>query len=272
MRRPSSTRTSSLLEVAACLAGALTACLSGVTVDLGSNYQRHLPEAGSPPPLAPESGADAPLDAPDAEDGDPLDTTADSPDADETQAPAMICIPNPSFEPLLDGAAGTSPLLADPPLWQACDGNVPTSQTCKLPPFDGSSYLGLSIGLAPYLYNPASVDTALCAPLQAGTLYSLQLELALDAPDTDASPTGEPPALQVWGANAACDPHPDLLARFSGATNDCGWKSLCATLVPQRAYSHVILVPEATSSTGMVFSQTNLLVDNLRSGGSCPPR
>ena len=47
--------------------------------------------------------------------------------------------------------------------------------------------------------------------------------------------------------------------------------SLCATITPDQVYWHLILIPEATSSTARVFLQTNLLVDNLRSGGTCPP-
>jgi len=274
MRRSSSTRISSLLEATACIAATLTACLSSETVDLGSNYEERHVESGSPPPpiVVVESGADTTIAPPDAEDGDDApDVTADGPEADAPIPPAGICFWNPSFESLIARNAGASPLLAAPPLWQACSANTPIPQICRLPPTEGSSYLGLSIGLAPVLSNPASVDTMLCAVLQPGVTYSLRLELALDAQESDASTTGEPPALQVRGSNTACDPLADLLARFSGATNTCGWKSLCATFVPKQVYTHLILIPEATRSTGSVFTQTNLLVDALHSGGSCPP-
>lgn len=275
MRRPSSTRISSLLEATVCLAVALTACLTSVTVDLGSNYQERIVEAQAPLPPATvvESGLNPPLDVPDAKDEDPPEaTTADAPPVDETPPPAPICIPNPSFEPLLNRDAGSVPILADPPLWLACSGNPLTTQACVLSPTDGVTYLGLSIGLAPYLYNPASVDVPLCAPLQPGVTYSLQLDFALDAQVSDASPTGEPPALQLRGSTTVCDPQAELLLRFSGATNTCGWKSLCETFVPQQADTQLILVPEASSSTGFIYSQTNLLVDDLQSGGACPLR
>jgi hypothetical protein len=273
MRRPLSTRIS-FLEATACLAGTLAACLSSETVDLGSNYnyEVRLPEAGSPPPPIVESGPDSPVDpTTDAEYGDAADEMAVEPEADAPVPPtgAAICIWNASFEPL---AGNAGPLLAAPPLWQACSVNVPTPQICKLAPTDGSSYLGLSIGLAPYLTNPGSVDAMLCTALHAGVTYTLRLDLALDAPEGDASLSGEPPALQVRGSNTACDLRGTLLARFSGATNTCGWrKSLCATITPDQEYWHLILVPEATSSTARVFFQTNLLVDNLTSGGTCPP-
>jgi hypothetical protein len=271
MRRPLSTRIS-FLEATACLAGTLAACLSSETVDLGSNYnyEVRLPESGSPPPPIVESGPDSPVDPTDAEGGDAPDEMADGPDEADAPVPAgaAICIWNESFEPL---AGNAGPLLAAPPLWQACSVNVPTPQICKLPPTEGSSYLGLSIGLAPYLTNPGSVDAMLCTALQPGVTYTLRLDLALDAPESDAGLSGEPPALQVRGSNTACDLRGTLLARFSGATNTCGWKSLCATIMPDQVYWHLILVPEATSSTGRAFLQTNLLVDNLQSGGSCPP-
>ena len=274
MRRPSSTRLPSLFQAAAWLAGALSACLSGESIDLGTNYNARAPDAA--PADTAESGADAPADGAgdeNDEDDGAMDAAADGQDTD---APAVqgapICILDPSFETAPDGDPFVSPLATAPPDWQACSSSTANPQTCTPPPFDGSSYLGLSIGLAPVLFNPASVDGTLCEALQPGVTYSLSLELALDAPSSDASPVGEPPALQVRGSNTACDPHADLLVRFSGATNTCGWKPLCATFVAQQAYSHLILIPEATSSTGLVFSQTDLLVDDLRSGGSCPPR
>jgi hypothetical protein len=273
-RRPSSTRISSLLGVVAWLAGTLAACVSGEMVDLGSEYDPRPVESGPAPAPAAESGADGPADSPDEDRADSSDAARDSQEADAPApvAAAALCILNPSFEPSSDGAAGPSPLLADPPQWQACSGNTPTPQVCMLAPAEGSSYLGLSIGLAPFLPYPASVDSTLCAPIEPGVTYSLSLHLALDAPQSDASPAGEPPALQVWGSNTACDLQAELLARFSGATNTCGWKTLCATFVPDSVYTHLILIPEATSSTGVVFSQTNLLVDDLRSGGPCAAR
>jgi hypothetical protein len=245
-----------------------TACLSGETVDLGTNdHDAGLPGPDSSTPALLDSGVDAPADA-SGDDADGSDGPVDA----ETEAPPQgdpLCIPNPSFEAESDGE-GSGPLVTDPPEWQVCTSSAANAQTCVLPPTDGSSYLGLSIGLAPFLPDPASVDATLCAPLEPGLTYSLSVDLALDAPESDASPSGEPPALQLRASNTACDPQADLLWRFSGATNTCGWKSLCAIFVPRQAYNHIILIPEATSSTGFVFSQTDLLVDHLRSGGSCP--
>jgi hypothetical protein len=273
MRRPSSTRISSFLEATAWLAATLTACLSSEAVDLGSNYDPRPVEPDSAAPSLPESGPAAPPDAPGVQDAEASDAFADAPGSDApSPSGAPLCIPNPSFEPFLDGALGGPALMTDPPQWQACSTTTANPQSCTLPPTEGTSYLGLSIGLAPLLLNPASVDATLCMALEPGVTYSLAMELALDAPESDASPPGEPPALQVRASNKACDPQADLLARFSPGANTCGWKPLCATFVPEQAYTHLILIPEATSSTGLVFSQTNVLVDDLRSGGSCPGR
>jgi hypothetical protein len=275
MRRPSSIRVSSRFEAIACLAPALTACLSSETIDLGSNYDASRLESDSSEPGAGESGAesggDAVADA-GADASDASDASADAGAVDAPPAPgAAVCIPNPSFESFPSGdAVAQGPLLTAPLGWQACSSNATVPQTCMLPPTDGSSYLGLSIGFAPFLLNPASVDATLCQALEPGVTYSLSIDLALDAPASDASPAGEPPALQVRASNTTCDAHADLILRFSGATNTCGWKPLCGTFTPQQTYSHLILIPEASSSTGFVFSQTNVLVDNLRSGVTCP--
>jgi hypothetical protein len=276
MRRPSSTLVSSLFEAIACLAATLTACLSSETIDLGSNYDAGRPAPDSAEPGAPESavesGVDAVADAPAEAGADSSDAPDDVAAVDAPVAPAALCVPNRSFESIPSGdALAQGPLLTAPPQWQACSSSATMPKTCILPPTDGSSYLGLSIGFAPFLLNPASVDATLCQTLEAGVTYSLTIDLALDASPSDASPTGEPPALQVRASTTACDPQADLLVRFSGATNTCGWRtSLCGTFTPQQVYSHLILIPEASSSTGLVFSQTNVLVDNLRSGGTCP--
>ncbi len=275
MTRSGMTRVVGAFEGAACVAVTLTACLSGETINLGSNYDARPPEPDVTSTPLPESGPEAAPDDVSPDDGaslDGLDGDADAM-ASEADAPplmgAPICIPNPSFE-TFSPDAGSGPLQTNPLDWQVCSNTTAPAQACTLAPTDLNSYLALDVGLAPFLFNPASVDSTLCYPLEAGVTYTLALELALDAPENDASPPGEPPALQLRGSNTACDPQADLLVRFSGATNTCGWKSLCANFVPQQSYTHLVLIPEATSSTGLVYSQTNVLVDDLHSGGACP--
>ncbi len=112
----------------------------------------------------------------------------------------------------------------------------------------------------------------LCKVLEPGVTYSVSVDIALDAPAVDGGQSGEPPALQLRASNTACDPQADLLLRFSGVTRSCGWKTLCGTFVPQQSYSHIVLVPETSSSTSLVFSQTHVLVDRLTSGGTCVTR
>jgi hypothetical protein len=275
MTRSGMTRVVGAFEAAACVAVTLSACLSGETINLGTNYEAPPPERDATSMTPPEAGVEAAADDVSPDDGsldalDGLDTDAEG-EADAPLTGASICIPNPSFE-TFSADAGPSPLLTNPIDWQVCSSTTANPQACTLPPMDGNSYLALDVGLAPFLFNPAYVDSTLCEPLQAGVTYMLALDLALDAPQSDASPPGEPPALQLRGSNSACDLQADLLVRFSGATNTCGWKSLCATFVPQQSYTHLVLIPEATSSTGLVYSQTNVLVDNLTSGGTCARR
>jgi hypothetical protein len=275
MTRSGMTRVVGAFEGAACVAVTLSACLSGETINLGRKYEAPSTEPDATSMTVPEAGAEAAPDDVSADDGSSPDGLDGADDADEADAPplmgASICILNASFENFSPDA-GPSPLLTNPSEWQVCSNTTAGPQPCTLPPTEGNSYLALDVGLAPFLFNPAYVDSTLCEPLEAGVTYSLALELALDAPENDASPPGEPPALQLRGSNTACDPQADLLVRFSGATNTCGWKSLCATFVPQQSYTHLVLIPEATSSTGLVYSQTNVLVDALHSGGACPRR
>ncbi len=275
MTRSGMTRVVGAFEGAACVAVTLSACLSGETINLGSNYDARPPEPDGTSMTFPESGVEAASDDVSADDGASLDGLDANATGGEADAPplmgAPICIPNPSFE-TFSPDAGPSPILTNPLDWQVCSNTTASPQACLLPPADANSYLALDVGLAPFLYNPASVDSTLCEPLEAGVTYTLALELALDAPENDASPPGEPPALQLRGSNTACDPQADLLVRFSGATNNCGWKPLCATFVPKQSYTHLVLIPEATSSTGLVYSKTIVLVDDLHSGGACPRR
>jgi hypothetical protein len=260
-------RTLSLVPACALLAGIATtmdACLASEVVDLGSNFDAS--------PAVPDSSIVVPIEASVA-DSRPDDDGDDSPGEPDGLPPsgAGLCIPNSSFETGPDFDAGMpGPLLTDPPGWTLCPGSTTApQQACVLPPSDGSSYLGLSLGFAPLLIDPASVDVVLCQALQPGVTYSISADVALDAPPPgDAGTTGETPPLDIRASNDACDPASDVLLRLS-ATNSCGWQHLCGTFVPQQSYTHLILVPQATASTALNFSQTNILVDNLGSGGAC---
>src|SRR3984957_2078813 len=109
-----------------------TACLSGETVDLGTNdHEAGLPGPDSSTPALLDSGVDAPADA-SGDDADGSDGPVDA----ETEAPPQgdpLCIPNPSFEAESDGE-GSGPLVTDPPDWQVCTSSAANAQTCMLPP------------------------------------------------------------------------------------------------------------------------------------------
>jgi hypothetical protein len=242
----------------------LVGCLTGQTVDLGTDVEPHGPDAtavaeASVPPDPEASAGDDASDRPDGTDEPP-------------PAGAPLCIPNPSFESTTEDDAGPGPMLADPPQWLACSTPSTSSSACSLAPTDGRSYLGLSVGLAPLLNNASSVDATLCETLVPGVTYSLALDLGLDAPVGDSGPTsGEPPALQLRGSTIACDPNGEQLLTFSGVLDACVWKRICGSFEADQPYTHLVLIPETSRSTGLVFSQTHVLVDKLTSGGVCLP-
>jgi len=252
--------------------------LTNELVDVGSNFDSSVslpPDAESTTESGPDDAAE-PIDAPRA----PADSPAEA-DANADTGPAPIvrdlCIPNPSFEIAPDDEAGVvvgtgTPVLTAPPGWQACSGSTSaTASMCSLEPTNGNTCLGLSVGF-PFLILPASVDFVPCAAVEAGATYSLTVDVALDAPGADGGQSGEPPLLQLRGSNTACDPQGDLLWRFSGVSASCGWKTLCGTFVPVASYTHLLLVPETSSSTALAFLQTEVLVDDLRPVDACPSR
>src|SRR5258708_35301551 len=98
MRRSSSIRVPSLFEAAAWLAGTLTACLSGESIDLGTNYDARTPQPDGAPADAAESGADGPRDAPGDRDTGAPDAPSHGQDADAPAPPAAICILSPSLQ------------------------------------------------------------------------------------------------------------------------------------------------------------------------------
>jgi hypothetical protein len=248
----------------------LGACLPSELVDVGSNFDASLLPSDSS--VLPESEASVEDVATPLEAAPDIDAS----DADSGAAPIVreLCIPNPSFETVPpDDADTATPVLTQPPGWQACSGSSSASaSSCSLQATNGSTYLGLSVGF-PFLSATASVDFQPCSPIEIGATYSLAVDLALDAPNADGGQAGEPPALQLRGSNTACDPQGDLLWRFSGPANACVWKTACGTFVANASYSHLLLVPETSSSTAIVFLQTNVLVDNFVSlDEGCPAR
>jgi hypothetical protein len=276
MHRTSSYRASSFVGASLVAAPMLAACLTNELVNVGSNFDASEPiaDSGAAPGASADAGGDAGADPTDAQRAPPIDSPFD---AETGLAPVVreLCVPNGSFEILPDNEAGTatpSPVLSAPTDWVACNGsNSANASSCSLEPTNGSSCLGLTVGF-PFVIPPASVDVVPCAAIEPGASYSLTVDVALDAPAADGGQMGEPPVLQLRGSNTSCDPQGDLLWRFSGLSNSCGWKTLCGTMTPTRSYSHLLLVPETSSSTALAFLQTNLLVDNLRPVDGCPSR
>jgi hypothetical protein len=247
---------------------ALSDCGLNEIVDVGANF-----EAGEPFDATEGADVDAarPREA-EADGARPEEAAADDAAPEAEAGPPMLselCIPKPSFEETPD-LPTPMPVLSAPPGWTSCNGsNSQSASACGLQPTDGNTCLGLSIGV-PLLIPAASVDVVPCGPVQPGATYAVTVDLALDAPSADGGQAGEPPALQLRGSNTACDAQGDLLWRFSGLDSACGWKTLCGTFDAGAAYSHFLLVPETSSSTSLVFVQTEMLVDNLRTTLACP--
>jgi hypothetical protein len=270
MPRPTSIRATSILRASLSLLGATAACLSGATVDLGHEA------ATTPPPTD-----DGPIDGDDdTSDDATADVTADVPDvtadADGGAPEASLvdggplCIPNPSFEPGDDAAPPTGPEVAVPAGWASCPGSSTsvTPTACVPAAEEGLTYLALSVGFAPLapLNIPSSADVALCSPLEAGVPYTLSAEVALDATSAEGG-TDEPPSLVILGGNSACNPQTRFL-QFSPVANTCGWRRFCGTFTPDQEYTHLVLIPQVNA--GSQYLQSHVLVDDLRSGGTCP--
>lgn len=289
--RPLSIRAASLVclvgGAGAYVAFGLGACLSGDIVDLGTDFDsvgivpdtgpRNLPEAGTVHDAsADRTEASAILDGGDASEASDVHAEADA--MDEAPPPqGDVCLMNPSFErPVADAQARpagdaqvTQPLTPNPPQWLVCAGSMASTSSCGLQPTEGDSYVGLSVGLAPLLNDPTSIDTTLCAPLEVGFTYSLTVDFGLDEPITDAGFPGEPPSLQILGSSAACT-RKELLWRSPSLPNACIWRKFCMSFTPAAEYTHLLLVPETSSSSALSLAPTYVIVDNLVSTHGCP--
>ena len=260
---------------AAYLTCALGACLSGEDVDLGSDFDgaARVLDAASRKPV--ESGAlrDAPR-ADGTDSASAIDATDAADAADEPGPRGTICIGNKSFESYLPGdAQANQPVQPNPPGWKVCSGATATTPICGLRPTDQDSYVGLSVGLAPYLNNPGSIDGVLCEPLEVGVTYSLSADIGLDTLQADSGSPGEPPFLQIWGATDECITQGaayELLWSSPSLLKTCGWKTYCNSFTPSAPYTHLVLIPGTSSSSAFWAGPTYIIVDNLVPSTACP--
>ena len=193
---------------------------------------------------------------------------------DEPGPRGTLCITNPSFEAYLPGdAQANQPSQSNPPGWMVCAGATATSSICGFRPTDQSQYVGLSVGLAPLLNNPGSIDTPLCTNLEVGVTYSLTVDVGLDTAPTDSGGAGEPPFLQIWGATTKCMTQgtSELLWSSPSLLNACEWRRTCKSFTPSAPYTDLILVPGTSGSSAFNAAPTYIVVDNLVASPFCGP-
>jgi hypothetical protein len=174
-----------------------------------------------------------------------------------------LCATNPSFEgtPSIGFGfdappwANCAPVLADA-VWitNASMPLTPAGGTLPaLAPTDGNTYL--------VIYSNAGVFEAasepLCAPLRAGTTYSLRMDLA--------SPTGNisgvtPGPLTLFGGAASCAQGEAL---WTSPVPSATWSTYCATFTPTMDATYLSL---QSSGSGESYAY----VDHLVSVAACP--
>ncbi len=119
----------------------------------------------------------------------------------------ILTVDNPSFE-------GTPEPHVTPPDWDICmPGNTPDTQPgswgITLPPYDGTSYIGLVWGGSSWVEGASQT---LSSPMVAGTTYEFTIAIATTA-STDGGIDPGCVELQIWGnmgGNSGCD-HSELL-------------------------------------------------------------
>lgn len=170
-----------------------------------------------------------------------------------------LCIGNPSFEGMAKAPG------IDAPPWANCtasgfdtaiiDPSIPGALQTFPPASDGSTYLEL---IASYTFGTGGsgiVTAPLCAPMRAGTSYSLQVDLA------NGSGAGlTPTSLQIVGGTQFCGMEEGL---WTSPVPGTTWSTFCATLTPQSDWSYLTLElsGEATSE---------LFIDHIVPVASCP--
>jgi hypothetical protein len=160
------------------------------------------------------------------------------------------------------------------PGWEVCADVVdlePMTAT-PLPPEEGESYLGLTIGAVPFSPQsllPASVSTPLCAPLSPGIEYAYSIYLTMS---TSAPPTTFSTALKVWGGSSPCAMD-ELLWTSGGITSLDTWTPFCMAFSPTQAHRYLTL--GLATDAGDTFAPNQwsyILVDDLAPDANCRRR
>lgn len=169
-----------------------------------------------------------------------------------------LTVNNPSFE-------GSPAPHVTPPQWDICQPGVtpdtqPGSWGISLPPYDGSSYIGLVWGGSSWVEGASQT---LSSPMIAGTTYNFTLALA----STSSTGGGILPGcveLQIWGnsgGNSGCDMSELLWA--SGDVYDAAhidqWVLHTVTFTPSQNWGHMLFSVHTLGCS----AQPYLMLDNL---------
>jgi hypothetical protein len=185
-------------------------------------------------------------------------------------AGGALCIANPSFE-------GTAALdLADnfdAPPWSECgvfQGADLWSDTqnvegvAGIKASQGSTYARMGWP-GPLSNGGEIVSETTCAPMSAGTAYSMTIDLAYEAA------FAEPGYLELWGASAQCGEE-ELL--WTSPIVGTAWETYCVSFTPKTDLTALTLKPrveaDAQAPADGTPIETILFADNIVPVASCP--
>jgi hypothetical protein len=240
---------------------------------------------------ASDTGATA-LDSSSGSDGSTGPGPADSAPApldSATGTGASFCLTTPSFE--FPGPPGRPVAMQLPPYpWQQCNNfgifpvgsdagggptwplfPVPNPGVSSMSASDGSYYIGLTVGsYGPTTAASESVGTPLCSsPLQAGTTYSVSVDLAMAVTTVMVGASNQPAVLEIWGSKNGCTKDERLWVSPIIMNKD-KWQMYCALFRPTQSFSFLTLVPAAPAGFTFAMGQWSyVVVDHLVPGATC---
>jgi hypothetical protein len=172
-----------------------------------------------------------------------------------------LCLSDPSLE----GTAAATIEQIDAGPWTSCllglaYANIwNASEADGIAPSDGNTYLRL--GSVGDQSRVSSASEALCAPMRAGTAYSMTMDMAYESEDSTS-----PSSLQIWGGTSSCALG-ELLWSSPPVTSTT-WKTYCATLTPTQDTPYLTLAAAVPSS--LLGNTSGLYVDHLLPVAACP--
>jgi len=143
---------------------------------------------------------------------------------------------------------------------------------CSMSASDGSYYLGLTVGSYGLSTDVSeSVGTRLCnPPLQAGTTYSVSVDLAMAVQKVMVGASNHPAVLEIWGSNKMGCGKDERLWTSPTITNSDTWQTYCGLFRPSQTYNFLTIVPAAPAGFTFPMGQWSyVVVDHLQTGTTC---